>query len=288
MEVAPLTPLANGAIAPGTISPPYRLPDGAAIRFIEDAERHDKASAIARAPRFVRIIKARISRPANKNMEFGFECARFFPDELRAEWKDGLFPNPKESAELDVEHEVRDPQNPAILLDKYTFRRFYEAYKDSKRIAETGTPLEIWGVLNPAQIATLKYQDITTVEALAGINDAQLAAIGMGGRAMREQARAYIVATTGSAAQVQAVVARVEKLESAVTSKDEEIAQLRAALAAATSTKGAAPAPADEPPPSPPVRRGGRKAAAKPDNIEDDVAATLRDSVGADEDPDYV
>lgn len=84
-----------------------------------------------------------------------------------------------------VERRVREP-------DKIRWHRQYDAFKKGQEQAADGTRLEDWPVLNRAQILDLKSQNIFTVEAVAGLSDGQLGAIGMGARQLRRHAQAFL------------------------------------------------------------------------------------------------
>ena len=91
-----------------------------------------------------------------------------------------------------------------------------------------GTVLERMG-LSKAKIAELNYMNIHTVEQLASLGDNGIAAIGPGGRALVEQAKAWVAETTDKEA---AAAALAEK-----AAMEERIAKLEAALAGQTQAK---------------------------------------------------
>lgn len=70
----------------------------------------------------------------------------------------------------------------------------------------SGWKLEEWPAINTAQVKTLKYMNIFTVEQLAGISDGGAQAIGHGGMELRTRARAAVgAAKNGAAAEAQAL-----------------------------------------------------------------------------------
>lgn len=85
------------------------------------------------------------------------------------------------------------------------FAKHYLAWKEGKELAASGTPLEHWPLMTVAQVEEFKALRIKTVEQLAEMSDANLHAIGMGGRTWREKAQAFLKAAKDtSAAQAYA------------------------------------------------------------------------------------
>jgi hypothetical protein len=99
----------------------------------------------------------------------------------------------------------------------------YAAYKRNEQRATTGTPLEHWPPMTASRVAELKALNIFSVEELASVTDGDLPRLGMGGRALREQAKAYIdTAKEGAAASKLAsenaeLKSRIERLEALMT-----------------------------------------------------------------------
>lgn len=91
------------------------------------------------------------------------------------------------------------------VVDEKITNRFpaqYASFKRGDQRAASGTPLEQWPSpdMTTGQIASLKALNILSVEELANVTDAVLPKIGMKGRELREQARAYIQSAKDSAA----------------------------------------------------------------------------------------
>lgn len=73
------------------------------------------------------------------------------------------------------------------------FEQQIAAFKaHSKEGIIDGTPLNQWGQVDAGTAATLKAAGIHTVEMLAGVQDGHLQNLGIGGRILRDQARAFI------------------------------------------------------------------------------------------------
>ncbi len=90
----------------------------------------------------------------------------------------------------------------------------------------TGWKLEEWPQVNTAQVKTLKYMNVHTVEMLAGLSDTAAQSVGMGVTELRAKAKAALAAAAGSA-ETEAQAATTKRLE-------DEIAALRAQLNASS------------------------------------------------------
>ncbi len=93
----------------------------------------------------------------------------------------------------------------------------------------TGWKLEAWPAINTAQVKTLKYMNIFTVEQLAEITDGAAQAVGMGAIELRTRARAAVNAAKGNAA-VEAQALENKRLSDELSANREEMAMLRATV----------------------------------------------------------
>lgn len=75
------------------------------------------------------------------------------------------------------------------LIEMY--RPWYEHWRKGLELAPSGTPLEMWPILTPAQVRELKVLNIFTVEQLKGIPDTALQNLPFG-RTLRNQAVAWL------------------------------------------------------------------------------------------------
>jgi hypothetical protein len=296
-------------------SHPYILPDKTVVFFRERAERNERASEKAAAPRYDRVVVAALRAPGQRSSEYCFEAARFFPEESNRP--------PKESPELDTERVIRAPSG--AIEGACRVRQVYELWRKEQTQADSGMPLEMWAAIDIAQVAALKHVNVYTVEQLATLPDGFLpnTGLGMNAREIRAKAQAFLAHAAG-AGKVEALAARVERFESALAEKDAEIAQLRAENARLSHQKpetrsqkpeGTGPSAAsrhrpdhartqsDLPPaqaehlapPAPPPRGAGGRLSRKrndpgTDDVAGDVQAALAEAggVGADEDGDFV
>jgi len=72
------------------------------------------------------------------------------------------------------------------------FFQDYAKFKNNDLSQRIGTPLEDWPDLPAVRIIELKRLNIFTIEDLAAIPDTSLARLGMGGRQLRSEAKAYL------------------------------------------------------------------------------------------------
>lgn len=112
--------------------------------------------------------------------------------------------------EVTEEHKRRWPQQ-------------YDAFKRGMEPTTEGTPLEEWSAITASTALNLRGHNIKTVEQLAGVSDAVLQDVGIGGRDMRERARNFLEAAKGNAP--------VEALQAELTRAHDETAMLRQQIA---------------------------------------------------------
>jgi hypothetical protein len=77
------------------------------------------------------------------------------------------------------------------------WRKFEAGEKNGEM---SGWKLEAWPAINSAQVKTLKYMNVFTVEQLAEISDGAAQAIGMGAMELKTRAKAAVAAAKGNAA----------------------------------------------------------------------------------------
>lgn len=89
-----------------------------------------------------------------------------------------------------VEEGVKQERIPEAWL--HAFRRALEDFKNSRETPEEGTSIKEWPVASPAQVRMLLDINVTTVEHLADANEETVSRLGMGGRALKQKARAWL------------------------------------------------------------------------------------------------
>lgn len=95
------------------------------------------------------------------------------------------------------------------------FRKKYEAWKAGQEAPLQGFPVREWASINKATAQNLVAAGVVTVEDLAAANEQTLARIGMGGRALKEKAQAWLdsAKANGNAEELAALRVKVEQME---------------------------------------------------------------------------
>lgn len=103
-------------------------------------------------------------------------------------------------------------------------RPAYDAWKAGLEEEVFGTALKNWPMVSPAMVMNLRLINIRSVEELAEATEADFQRIGPGARDLREKARAWLK-----------VAADTGRIAAELKSRDDEIAALKEAHAAATA-----------------------------------------------------
>jgi hypothetical protein len=103
------------------------------------------------------------------------------------------------------------------------FRASYQIWKQGVEVPTHGTPIRSWPVASPSEVKRCIDANVLVVEDLAIANENALAQIGMGARAMKDKARAWLAERDGPGANVQ----RVSALEVENTDLKRQIEDLR-------------------------------------------------------------
>ena len=159
---------------------------------------------------------------------------RFYMDKVEVKTADGRLIYPDvERVEILIPGDMK-----SIVVQKvgdHHRRRWpqqYAAFKAGLTPTTVGQPLEYWGGLTPGQIATFKAFNVHSVENLSGLTDSQIQGMGMGVRALRERAKAWLEVQDKGGAVVQGQAEKIEALEQANAMKDQQIASLGASISA--------------------------------------------------------
>lgn len=91
----------------------------------------------------------------------------------------------------------------------------YQKFKEGQEVPIQGTPIRNWPLLTPAQVENCTSRGIRAVEDLAAANEQTLNALGMGSRALKQQAVDYLAAKQDTAPlveQLNAMRVQVEAL----------------------------------------------------------------------------
>jgi hypothetical protein len=119
---------------------------------------------------------------------------------------------------------------PHVKVSDVERERWPEAYAKFKAGQEQsveGTPIEEWPILNRSMVLELKALGFSTVEQVSVMNDQAIQRIGMGGRALKEKAAAFLDDATRIAALEQAIAER-EKSEARIHGLESQVKELGA------------------------------------------------------------
>lgn len=109
------------------------------------------------------------------------------------------------------------PGNPNAPVERVTnehverWPKQYAAFKAGVEITTDGTPLEMWPVLNRAQVLNMKAMGLHSIEQCAAMSDLAVQKVGMGGHKIRELAKAYL----DEADQMSSTTAALDRAERA-------------------------------------------------------------------------
>lgn len=140
-----------------------------------------------------------------------------------------------------IERESRDGRFPGPWVDYY--KRAYAQWKDGQEIPLEGTPLANWPGLAPSMLKTLNSINIRTVEDLANANEEAIHRMGMGGRALKARAQAFLN-TSEDVGKVAEEVAALRLENAKLKAANEDFIKRFQALENAKPVK-ASPAKAD-------------------------------------------
>lgn len=132
-----------------------------------------------------------------------------------------------------LEEGVRQERIPHSWLEAY--RHAYKTFETSRENPEFGHSITNWPAVSPAQSKALLDANLRTVEELADANEEALGRIGMGARALKAKAQAWLDAagdTGKTAAELAALREKNEVLEARDKERDEEFKKMQAQLAA--------------------------------------------------------
>lgn len=137
-----------------------------------------------------------------------------------------------------LKEQVEADRFPRTWYDAYV--SIYKDWKEGREIPLNGTPILGWQAIPTQQQDLIISANIRTVEDLANANDTAIYAIGMGGRALVEKAKAWLETAnnTGKVAEeLQSLRVKCESLETQNKNLQAKITELESALSAAKASK---------------------------------------------------
>jgi hypothetical protein len=145
----------------------------------------------------------------------------------------------------DMEEGVRQERIPAAWVDIY--KSGLKAWEKNHENPEIGTPVREWPVASPAQVKMLLDCGVVSVEQVAEMTEEAMGRLGMGGRALKSKAEAWLEAAKGtgvSASEIEALrqanadfETRAKTAEDALKTLQTQMKNLETRLAAADGTR---------------------------------------------------
>jgi hypothetical protein len=132
-----------------------------------------------------------------------------------------------------IEEGVKQERIPSEWLRAY--RHALQMFKESHENPEFGTPVKDWPSISPAQVRMLMDINLRTVEDLAAANEEALARIGMGARALKAKAQAWLDSSAGQgklASELESLRTKNAELAARDKERDEQLKTLQAQVEA--------------------------------------------------------
>lgn len=136
-----------------------------------------------------------------------------------------------------IKEGVDQDRVPALWYQEY--KAALKMFEESRETPEFGTPITQLAFLTPSQGKVCLDINVRTVEELADANEETLQRIGMGSRALKQQAQAWLDSLDQSATAKELEALRVTNAELVARDfeREKELADLKAAVAAITAEK---------------------------------------------------
>lgn len=129
----------------------------------------------------------------------------------------------------DLEEAVRQERFPQAWLNAY--KQAHKSWVETRETPEFGIPLTSWPAPSPAQVKMMLDIGIRTVEQMAEATEEAIQRIGMGGRALKAKAQAYLDASKSDgkvAGELDELRQKVEALTLRDSERETEFKTLKA------------------------------------------------------------
>lgn len=138
-----------------------------------------------------------------------------------------------------MEEGVSQERIPVQWLEHY--RSALKMFKESREMPEVGTPVTSWPALSPSQVKLCLDANLRTVEEVAEATEEAITRLGMGARALKEKAKAWLDSsnTTGKvSAELESLRTANAALETRNTDLLERVKTLETQLEALKPAEG--------------------------------------------------
>jgi DNA repair exonuclease SbcCD ATPase subunit len=129
----------------------------------------------------------------------------------------------------DLEEAVRQERFPQTWLDAY--KAAYKSWCETREVPENGIPVGSWPGISPAQHKMLLDLNLRTVEQVAEATEEAISRMGMGGRALKAKAQAYLDASEDvgkTSAELESLRQKVDELLARDKEREEQLKTLEA------------------------------------------------------------
>lgn len=129
----------------------------------------------------------------------------------------------------DLETAVQQERFPQAWLHAY--QQAYKGWVENREVPENGIPVSSWPAPSPAQVSMLLDIGLRTVEQVAEANEEAVQRMGMGGRALKAKAQAYLDSAKSDgklSSELDALRKQVEALTTRDADREAELKTLKA------------------------------------------------------------
>ena len=132
---------------------------------------------------------------------------------------------------VQMEDEPNSPSHP------HRFPRQWAAFQAQQEQVPDGTPLEMCKFIQSHRVKELKAMHIHTAEQLASMSDANMQALGMDGRRLRDLCKAYVSEDKGTK-ELSAALAREAAIKADLEAMKQQMAELNARMSQQLHAEG--------------------------------------------------
>ena len=120
------------------------------------------------------------------------------------------------------------------------FRKRYEQWKEGREAPPVGYPLKDWASISKARAENYAQIGVFTVEDVAGMNEEAMQRAGMGSRADKDRAQAFLDSrlSHGNAEQLAALRAEAADKDARIKQLEEQLASISARLDGVEEKRG--------------------------------------------------
>ena len=136
----------------------------------------------------------------------------------------------------DLEEGVRQERIPPTWLQAFRYR--FKMWTEDHEVPDEGLPVTQWPAVSPAQVRLLQDMGIRSVEQLAEATEEAVMRMGMGGRALKAKAQAWLDSASGTgkvASELEKLRIENEALKARDAERDAKLQALEAKLGALTA-----------------------------------------------------